>query len=168
VITDVLLDHAALVPIAALLVVLACLGIGHATERSRHGRRLAGGLAAVSVLPALALTLAPSSKGMSGGGCTVQFALPSLTRVELLANLLLLLPPAFFATLACRRPLAVLGAAAGMSAAIETVQALAPAIGRACDTNDWFMNVLGIGLGVLLARATASRARRAARAPDAR
>jgi hypothetical protein len=56
----------------------------------------------------------------------------------------------------------VLAAGAGLSAGIEAVQAAVPAIGRACDTNDWAMNTLGVAVGVLLARGTLAFLDRAA------
>ena len=37
-----------------------------------------------------------------------------------------------------------------------------PAIGRACDTNDWVMNAIGAGAGVLLALVTIAVANRVA------
>jgi VanZ family protein len=99
--------------------------------------------------------------GRSFASCTVQFFLPSSTTVELLANVALVLPAALFATLALRRPLVVLAAATGCSAAVEAVQALVPAIGRACGTNDWLMNTIGIAVGVALATATLGSVRAA-------
>ncbi|NEK92954.1 VanZ family protein, partial [Modestobacter muralis] len=86
-----------------------------------------------------------------GVGCTVQFALPTLGSVELLANVALFVPPAVLGTLLTRRPLTVLLVAAGASVAIEALQALVPALARACDTNDWAMNSAGATIGVLLA-----------------
>lgn len=152
-ITDVLLDHAALVPLALVATALACAGICLLMLRRAHDvARAAWTLTVLSLLPVLALTLVPSTKGRGEQvSCTVQFALPSPTTVELLANVALLLPAACFATLATRRPLLVLAAVSAGSAAIEAVQALLPLIGRACDTNDWFMNSLGAAAGVLLA-----------------
>lgn len=170
-ITDVLMDHAEFVPVAALAVVLACVGGGYLVQRAeRRGPGLARALAVLSLLPVVVLTLVPSSKGGSGEvACTVQFALPTPTRVELLANVVLFLPPALFATVASRRPWVVLLVASGTSAAIEAAQALAPAIGRACDTNDWFMNSIGVGVGVALALATTALARHPrVRKPDVR
>ncbi|SOC46471.1 VanZ like family protein [Blastococcus aggregatus] len=162
-ITDFLLDHSALVPGTLALVALVCAVVGYvALRRARPGSPLLLVLAVVATFPVLALTLTPSGKGASAGGCTVQFALPALGRVELLANVALLLPAAVFAALATRRPWAVLAAGAGLSAGIEAVQAAVPAIGRACDTNDWTMNTLGVAAGVLLARATLALADRAA------
>ncbi|MGY1754635.1 VanZ family protein [Blastococcus sp. SYSU D01042] len=154
-ITDLLLDHASLVPAALLATVVVCVGAGVLVlRRARDPRRTAWSLAALALLPVVALTLSPSGKGRGEhAACTVQFALPSLTTVELLANVALLLPAAFFAALATRRPLLVAGLGSAGSAGLEAVQALVPAIGRACDTNDWAMNSLGVLAAALLAGA---------------
>ncbi|MBN1091923.1 VanZ family protein [Blastococcus sp. TML/M2B] len=88
--------------------------------------------------------------------------------MELLANVALLLPAAVFAALATRRPWAVLAAGAGLSALVETAQSALPAIGRACDTNDWAMNTLGLSVGVLLARGVLALADRADRDAEPR
>lgn len=150
-ITTLLVEHSALVPLLLLLVALACVGVGWLVLRHRGAWVLAG----LSLVPVLALTLIPA-----GGNrldhvlCVVQFSVPTLGSVELLANVALFLPPAFFATLATRRPLMVLAAGVALSAAIEALQAVVFAIGRACDTNDWMMNTIGVAVGVLLALGT--------------
>ena len=161
-ITDFLLDHAAVVPVVLVLVALACGGVGALALRSgRHGQRALWALAALSVVPVLALTLVPSATSrLDSVGCTVQFALPTLGSVELLADVALFVPPVVFATLATRRPLGVLAAGTALSALIEAVQAFVPALGRACDTNDWAMNTTGAVLGVLLAAGTLALADR--------
>ena len=115
---------------------------------------IAWSLFALSTLPVFALTLVPSGRSQERIFCTVQFSLPAWGTVELLANLALFCPPAFFAVLVTRRPLVVFALASGVSALIEGVQALVPAIGRACDTNDWTMNTVGALVGVLLASGT--------------
>ncbi|WP_410605180.1 VanZ family protein [Amycolatopsis sp. lyj-90] len=151
-ITNFLLDHSALVPVAILLVALVCAVLGHLLA----GRpRILWALTGVSLVPVFALTLVPAGRTLDETGCTVQFSLPTLGAVELLANVALFLPPVYFAALASRRPLTMLAAASALSAVVEAVQALVPAIGRACDTNDWLMNTLGAVLGVLLALGTA-------------
>ena len=152
-VTDFLLDHSALVPGALALVALVCVAVGYvALRRTRPGSPLLPALAVTAALPVLALTLAPTGRSASTRGCTVQFAWPSAGSVELLANVALLLPVVVFAALATRRPGAVLVAGLAASASIEAAQALVPAIGRACDTNDWAMNSLGVLVGVLAAR----------------
>lgn len=154
-ITNFLLDHSALVPVAFILLAVVCVGVGcWITRIRRYRQRILGVLVVLSALPVVVLTLVPAAGRAGAGGCVVQFAVPSLTRVELLANVALFFPPVFFATLATRRPLPVLAAGAGLSAAIEAVQAVVPALGRACDTNDWAMNTLGTILAVALAGAT--------------
>jgi len=169
VITDVLLDRAAVVPAALVVVALMCIAIGSWALRSRRrGPRVVRVLAVLSVLPVAVLTLAPSGRSSGGvGGCTVQFALPGPGTVEQLANVALFLPPVFFAVLASHRPVVVLAAASGVSALIESVQALVPALGRACDTNDWAMNSLGAATGVLLAAGTTALAGRVRSGPAA-
>ncbi|MFD6066662.1 MULTISPECIES: VanZ family protein [Amycolatopsis] len=151
-ITNFLLDHSALVPVAILLVALVCAVLG----RLFAGRqRFLWALAGVSLLPVFALTLVPTAHTIDGILCTVQFSVPTLGAVELLANVALFLPPVCFAALASRRPVTMLAAGSALSAVLETLQALVPAIGRACDTNDWLMNTIGAILGALLAAGTA-------------
>ena len=158
-ITDFLLEHAALVPVALLAIAAACVGVGFAVMRGRRYQWLRA-LVVVSGLLVIALTLVPVSGDLGGRHCTVQFFVPTLGSVELLANVALLFPLTFFAALATRRPLVVLGAATVLSAAIEGVQALVPAIGRACDTNDWAMNTAGAVVAALLALITLAGDRR--------
>jgi hypothetical protein len=154
-ITNFLLDHAAFVPVVLVVIAVGCVGIGYVLSRRRHGQWITWVLVALSMPPVVALTIVPAADSrLAEVRCTVQFSVPTLGSVELLANVALFLPPVFFATLATRRPLATLAAGAGLSVAIEALQALAPAIGRACDTNDWLMNTLGAAVGVLLAIGT--------------
>lgn len=77
-----------------------------------------------------------------------------------MANVALFFPLAYFATLATQRPVLTLATGAAVSAATEAAQALVPALGRACDTNDWLMNTIGILAGVLLACGTTAVAHR--------
>ncbi len=157
-----LVAYRGLVPLALLLTAVGCVGVGYLLLRSgRRGTQIAWSLTVLSLLPVAALTLLPSlNSQVSGTICTVQFDYPTFGRVELAANVALFVPLAFFATLATRRPLLVVVAGSGLSAAIEALQALVPAIGRACDTNDWLMNTIGTVIGVLLAGGTAAVASR--------
>jgi len=84
VITDFLLDHAALVPVAQVLVLVVCLAVGSLALRSaRYGGRVPWAVVALSALPVLALTIVPSAKSrVDSVGCTVQFALPTPSSVE--------------------------------------------------------------------------------------
>ena len=154
-ITNFLLDNSALVPAVFILIAVVCVGVGFLITRIRRCRqRILWVLVTLSVLPVVVLTLVPAAGRAGDSGCVVQFSVPTLTTVELLANVALFVPPVFFAALATRRPLLMLAAGAGGSAVIEAVQALVPALGRACDTNDWMMNTIGTVFAVLLASAT--------------
>ena len=161
-ITDFLLNNSALVPVVLLLVAAACVGVGYLILRTRRcGRRALWALVLLSVLPVVALTLVPTSGRVDHVACVVQFRLPTLTTVGLLANVAMFFPPVFFATLATRQRLLMLAAGTSFSAMIEALQAMVPAIGRACDTNDWAMNTVGAILAVLLASATIALTNRA-------
>lgn len=159
-ITNVLLDNAALAPVAVALIALVCVGVGSLLIRARrYGHRVLWTLVGLSLLPVAALTLLPTL-GRSFVFCVVQFSVPTWRAVELLANVALFFPPVYFATLATREPLLMLAAGTALSATIEVVQGLIPAIGRSCDTNDWAMNTAGTIVAVLLASATMAFTRR--------
>ncbi|HEX6352845.1 VanZ family protein [Actinophytocola sp.] len=149
-ISDFLLENSALMPVLLALTAVLCVGVGYPLRR-RH--RVLWVLAALSMVPVLALTFGPGS-GRVFVVCVVQFSLPTFGSVELLANVALLFPAVYFATLASRRPVLMLAAGVVLSAAIEVVQIFLPDIGRACDTNDWMMNSAGVIVAVLLARVT--------------
>jgi glycopeptide antibiotics resistance protein len=138
------------VPVVMLLLATVCVVVGFLVVRRRP---VLWALVGLSTVPVVALTLVPTP-GRSFVFCVVQFDVPSLRTVEPLANLALLFPLLFFAALATRRPLLMLVAGVVLSAAIETFQGLVPALGRACDTNDWAMNSTGVVVSVLLAGAT--------------
>ena len=159
---DVLLAYRSQILIAMLLGAIACVGLGYVlVRRQRRGGRLLWMVATLALLPVLALTLGPSAYyGRDDISCVVQFVPPTLKRIELMANIALFFPLAYFATLASRRPLIALVACSGLSAAIEAIQAVVPVIGRACDTNDWVMNTIGTVVGVLLAVGTMAVAAR--------
>lgn len=146
-----LVELARVVPYLFLLLLVACAAVAWALHRGgATGRRIAGALAALAVLAVVPLTLTPDTASPATF-CTVQLAWPTLGGVEGLANIAMLVPVACFGTVATRRPIAVLAATTGLSATIELVQALLPALGRACDTSDWEMNTIGAAVGVLLA-----------------
>jgi hypothetical protein len=158
-ITDFLLDNPVLVPVAMAVLAVACAGVGYLLLRARrNGNRILWVLAGLSLVPVAALTFRPEL-GRSFVFCVAQFVLPELGSAELLANVALLFPAVFFATLATRRPLLMLAAGTTLSAVIEVVQGLFPAIGRSCDTNDWAMNTAGVVAATLLATATAALAK---------
>ena len=163
--TDWLLDH----PWASPAVLAALVVLGPLVGSWLVGRRrLAAGLAGAALLAVALLTLLPVDSGSGLVQCTVQWALPTLGRVELLANLLLFVPPALLATVASRRPLAVLVGGSLLSAVVEASQALVVGIGRACDTTDWLCNTLGVALGVLLGIAALALHGRGRPAPPGR
>jgi hypothetical protein len=165
VLTDWLLDH----PWASPAVLAALVVLGPLVGSWLAGRRrLTAWLAGAALLPVALLTLLPVDSGTGLVRCTVQWALPTLGRVELLANLLLFVPPALLATVATRRPLVVLVGGSLLSAVVEASQALVVGIGRACDTTDWLCNTLGVGLGVLLGIAALALHRRGRPAPPGR
>ena len=113
---------------------------------------------AASLLPIVLLTLVPTSREVLER-CAVSWYLPTFGRVELMANVILFVPPVLLAAIASRRPLvAFLGGVAG-SAAVELVQALTPALGRSCDTNDWLTNSIGAAIGAVLGGAAIWAAR---------
>lgn len=88
--------------------------------------------------------------------------MPTPSRVELFGNVVLFVGPTLLAGVATRRPLLVLLAASGIAAAIEALQAAAPAIGRSCDTTDWLSNTIGAAIGAGLAALALLLARRRA------
>jgi hypothetical protein len=149
VITTLLVAHPWFSP--AVLAVLVLLG--PPVGRWLLGRpRVAWTLFGVALLPVVLLTLVPTGREVFER-CAVGWVLPTFGRVELMANVVLFVPPVLLAAVATRRPvLALLGGVAA-SAAIETVQALVPALGRSCDTNDWLSNTIGALLGAALAAA---------------
>ena len=111
----------------------------------------AWGLAALSLVPLAALTLTPVGV-LTVRGCTLRWALPSISRPEELANVALFVAPAFLVAIALRRPLVALLMGSALSAVLEAVQAFLP--GRACDSNDWLNNTIGALIGASLALIT--------------
>lgn len=146
-ITTFLVAHPWLSPTA--LVVLAVAG-WLAGPWLAERPRVAAVLAALSLVPLALLTLVPVDRELFAR-CVVGWALPTPGRVELMANVVLFVPPVYLTAVALRRPVLALVAGSAASALIEVVQALVPAIGRSCDTNDWLSNTVGAAAGCLLA-----------------
>lgn len=159
-ITTFLVAHPWLSPAA----LLALAVLGPATGRRVADRPPAAWLlTALASLPVAVLTMLPTDR-RAFERCEVAWTLPTVGRVELAANVVLFVAPALFAAVATRRPVVALVLASGASALVETVQALVPAIGRSCSTNDWSANTVGATLGVLLGAVAlhlAARPRRA-------
>lgn len=113
-------------------------------------RRLAWTLLAASLVPVLALTLVPVDRDPTER-CVVQWSLPTPGRVELMANVVLFVAPVLLGGVATRRPHLVLLVAIAVSTGLELLQAVVPAIGRSCDTNDVLSNSIGALVGAGLA-----------------
>lgn len=146
-ITNVLLEHPWLSPTAlGLLVVLGPIVGRWLVSRPR----LAWWLTGLSLLPVAFMTLVPVDRVLFET-CTMQWALPTPGRVELMANVALFVAPVLLASVATRRPRLVVLAGSGLSAGLEALQALVPAIGRSCDSNDWLSNTIGAVIGAALA-----------------
>jgi hypothetical protein len=147
VITNVLIEHPWLSPSALLLLI----AVGPLLCRWSVPRpRLAWSFAGLSLVPVVLLTLAPVDRDVFER-CAMQWALPTPGRVELMANVVLFVTPVMLTGVALRRPglAALLGC--GLSASLELMQAMVPAIGRSCDTNDWLSNSVGSGIGAAIA-----------------
>lgn len=145
-ITTLLVEHPWLSPAAlALLVVFGPL-VGRLVARRPGAAWLLAGLATV---PVMVLTMLPTDR-RAFERCEVAWALPTVGRVELAANVVLFVAPVLFAVVATRRPLLVAVAGSGLSVLVETVQALVPALGRSCSTNDWLSNSIGVVIGAVL------------------
>ncbi|QTE28160.1 VanZ family protein [Pengzhenrongella sicca] len=145
-ITNVLLAHPWMSPLALALLVAGGPLLGRSLVRRP---RLAWWLLGVSLVPVAVTTLAPVGRRVEQF-CLVQWSVPTPSRVELMANVVLFVAPALLLAIATRRPALTLLAGAGLSGAIELVQALVPAIGRSCDTTDWTSNTIGVAIGAAL------------------
>ncbi|WP_300678966.1 VanZ family protein [Nocardioides sp.] len=145
-ITNVLLAHHWISPTA--LIVLVLLGPPLGAWLARRPR-LAEVLALVALVPVGIVTLAPVRRELYWR-CEVAWTFPSIDRAELAANVVLFVAPILLATVALRRPLLAFASGSTLSAAIEAFQALVPALGRSCSTNDWMTNTMGAALGAVL------------------
>lgn len=163
-ISTFLVEHPWTVQSAFVLLVALSPFVGQMLTRRR---RLALALAAVSLLPLLALTFVPTGRQLDAG-CTVQWMLPTWGGVEALANVVLFAVPVLLLGAALGRPVAAFLAGTTLSALIEATQAVATVLGRSCDTTDWLANTIGSGLGALLAAVALLVARRRAPVSDAR
>ena len=122
-------------------------------------RRTTTALLVLAVLAVAALTLTPTARDMAIT-CAVEWSLPRPGAVETAANLLLFAPITLLAGVLTRRPVPVVLVASAASALVEVGQALVPALGRSCSTNDWWFNTLGAVLGAALALAALALHRR--------
>jgi hypothetical protein len=100
----------------------------------------------------LSVTIFFPSPGHASGQCVLNRNYgESFATEQGLLNLAMFVPIGFFGVLAVRRVLPVFLGGALLSVATELCQALAPWVGRSCDSSDVQMNVLGAGLGTLAA-----------------
>ncbi|ASO22321.1 hypothetical protein FHR81_004326 [Actinoalloteichus hoggarensis] len=129
-----------------LLIVVGPLAGAWLADRPRATRVLLG----LSIAAVLVLTFAPASRELEIG-CSVEWDLPRLGAVELMANVILFVPVVLLAGVLTRRPILMVAVASGASVLIELVQAFATVFGRSCSTNDWLANTLGALLGAVLA-----------------
>jgi glycopeptide antibiotics resistance protein len=147
VITTYLVEHAWITTVA----LMAELVVGPVAGFWLIDRpRLASRLGVASLLPIVALTLVPANRDLAVG-CAAEWGFPTLGAVEMVANVVLFMPPALLFGVAVRRPLVVLLWASMGAALIEVTQALLTALGRSCSTNDWLANTLGAALGAAIA-----------------
>ncbi len=150
-----------------LLVLAAGPLLGAALARRPRLIRL---LLVISLLVVAGLTLSPDG-GTGVVRCTVDLPYLAPTAVESTANILMLVPTTMLIGLAWHRPLVAIAIGSGISVVIETLQAIVPFIGRACDTADWITNSIGAVLGGFIALAGLAidrrRQRRSSSASDA-
>ncbi|WP_371096901.1 VanZ family protein [Streptomyces sanglieri] len=112
------------------------------------------GLAAV-LAAELSVTIFFPSPGHVSGQCVLNRNYgESFATEQGLLNLAMFVPIGFFGVLAFRRVLPVFLGGVLLSVVTELCQALAPWVGRSCDSSDVQMNVLGAGLGTLAAWAS--------------
>ncbi|WP_186325364.1 VanZ family protein [Microbacterium sp. BH-3-3-3] len=143
-IATLLVEYSRAVPVLFWVAVVAAAVVASLLHRLGL-RSVLFVLAGLSLVAVLALTLVPESEP-APGGCTVQFSVP-FQGIDTLANIAMTVPLALFFGVATRHPLLVFAGVSALSAVIETVQSLAPVIGRRCDTDDWLMNTIGAALG---------------------
>ncbi|WP_236832714.1 VanZ family protein [Blastococcus sp. KM273128] len=161
-ISTVLAEHRWLEPTAFLvLLVAAPVAAWWLANRPRAARWLA----AAAVAVAAGLTLWPDDR-RAFSFCEVAWSVPTLFRGDV-ANVILFLAPVVLVATATRRPVLVAAVAIAVSAGVELLQAVAPALGRSCSTNDWLANSIGAVLGAALAWAGLRLARKTF-APTAR
>ncbi|MEU4260424.1 VanZ family protein [Streptomyces argenteolus] len=149
---DFVLIAMAAVTFAALLSYLAA-------KRFLHRPWAYAGLAAV-LAAELSVTIFFPSPGHVSGHCVLNrnYSEPFATEQGLL-NVAMFLPIGFFGVLAARRILPVFLGGALLSVVTELGQALAPWVGRSCDSSDVLTNVLGAGAGTLVGWAAVRAAR---------
>jgi hypothetical protein len=161
VISTVLAEHRWLEPTSFLvLLVVAPVAAWWLTQRPQATRWLAASAVAV----AAGLTLWPDDR-RAFSFCEVAWSVPTVFHGDV-ANVILFLAPVVLMATATRRPVVVAAVAIALSAGVELLQALAPALGRSCSTSDWLANSIGAVLGGALAWAGLRLARENQRPRD--
>lgn len=147
VITTILVEHRWITTVGFA----ACVMLGPVVGYVLVGRpQLARWLATAALVPVAVLTLVPTRRSLDVG-CAIEWDYPTFGAVELMANVVLFVPPVLLFGVAIGRPLLVFLGATAASGLIELVQAVVPVLGRSCSTNDWLSNTLGSALGAALA-----------------
>jgi hypothetical protein len=142
-----LVDHRWLAPAALMMVLLVGPVVGSwLVTRTTTAWVLTG----ITLLPLILLTLVPQDRELFGR-CQLRWEIPTLAGPESMANILLFVGPVLLAGVATRRPIRIMAAGSGLSAAVEALQAAMPAIGRSCDSDDWVNNTIGAVIGAALA-----------------
>ncbi|WP_327068450.1 VanZ family protein [Kitasatospora sp. NBC_01302] len=164
----ILRTHAGLIPVFAVLALLAGAVAWRFAPRRGLDRRLAV-LLALCLAGELTLTLSPTGHNLTSSHiCTYSTELwRAFGNRQGLLNLALYAPLAFFTALLLDRPLIALAGCWLLSAGTETAQALLP-IGRTCDSQDFVGNATGALVGILLAIGWRWRRRRALALPNRR
>nr|WP_204031518.1 VanZ family protein [Sinosporangium siamense] len=138
--------------LVALFLVTVPFGVLWATRRK--GPRTPVVLFALAASIVLAATLTPVGLGDAQWRyCTVTSPWDGVLNESGMLNVVLFMPFTLFLTLITSRPAMSAATGAVSSVAIETVQALAPHLGRLCDTSDIAANTLGAMGGSVVALA---------------
>ncbi len=144
-------DHILMGTVLGVCVLAALIGL--LVARATHQPLIASCLTATSTALVLGATLYPLSLNAPANNvCYIERdPLIGATTTQGLMNITLFIPAAAAWTWSTRRPISVALALLGLSAGIETVQAVTPGMGRACDSTDWITNSAGTLIGTAAA-----------------
>ncbi|MFI1761786.1 VanZ family protein [Streptomyces sp. NPDC020800] len=144
-------DHALMGTVLGVCVLAGFIGL--IVARATRQPLVASCLTATSTALILGATLYPLSPNAPANNvCYIERdPLIGVTTTQGLMNIALFIPAAAAWTWLTRRPTSVALALLGMSAGIETVQAITPGMGRACDSTDWITNSIGALIGTAAA-----------------
>ncbi|MEV6114803.1 VanZ family protein [Streptomyces sp. NPDC052109] len=144
-------DHTLMGTVLGVCVLAGLIGL--LVARATHQPLIESCLAATSTALILGATLYPLSLNAPANNvCYIERdPLLGSTTTQGLLNIALFIPAAVAWTWLTRRPISVALAFLGLSAGIETVQAITPGMGRACDSTDWITNAVGTLIGTAAA-----------------